>query len=323
MGSYTNPEALPKPPLTVSLHGRTKHSLYWGINFSTVLHGVYAWACSRHRERQLLASTLPPARCLPCWLKLKPREQRDKGSCGVWVPVSTTTGDTHTHFLSLSGLCARVAHSCLLCSHQACLWPKLRPFKRQEASAGMWLSPMRLTTMWQLRVCAPGGKSALGWEELRRGSPQAVSGHVPTGCRDGGNMEKAQKKSKPPPADVGTVTKGPSLADVYCLRRWGGRCWQWLHPVLETAGKVQFSHWGGNSQAWCSFAGTVSMCWMKWFLSYSGKLHSAFRDSSLHTSGECFTFTFSGAVGSMVQHTCPNSWVPGHRPSLFIQPWAQ
>lgn len=86
----------------------------------------------------------------------------------------------HTHFLSLSGLCARVAHSGLLCSHQACLWPKLRPFKRQEASAGMWLSPMCLTTMWQLRVCAPGGKSALGWEELRRGSLGQPPGCVRT-----------------------------------------------------------------------------------------------------------------------------------------------
>ena len=56
------------------------------------------------------------------------------------------------------------------------------------------------------------------------GSPQAVSGHVPTGCGGGGNMEKAQKKSKPPPANVGTVTNGPSSADVYWEAVAGSDC---------------------------------------------------------------------------------------------------
>lgn len=52
--------------------------------------------------------------------------------------------------------------------------------------------------------------------------------------------------------------------------------------------------------------------------SYSGKLCSVFRDLGLSTSGECFTFTSSGPVVSIIQHACPNSRGPGYRPKLFI-----
>lgn len=234
--------------------------------------------------------------------------------------------DTHTHFLSLSGVCARAAHSCLLCfppillvTKPPSLW-EARGISRDVAVSSVW-QQCDSSEFVLLEGKTPWAEKS--WEGAAWGSAQAVSGHVPAGCRDGGNMQKAQKKSKPPPADVGTVTNGPSFGRCSLFEEVGrGRCWQWLRPVLEAAGKVQFSHWGGNSQAWCSFTWTISMCWMKWFLSYSGKLHSAFRDSRLHTNGECFTFAFSRAVGSMVQHTCPNSWVPGYRPNLFIQPWA-
>lgn len=203
--------------IRVSLHGRTKRSTEelirncptWLLRVS-LLTTSGAAATWKHFAVSMLPAMLAEAEASGA-----------EGKGGLWS-MGPCVNDNwrHTHFLSRSSLCAPVAHSCLLCSHQSCLWPKLRPFKRKRHQQGCGCLPC----VWQqcdssefvlLEGKVPWAEKS--WEGAAWGSPQAVSGHVPTGCRGGGNMEKAQKESKPPPADVGTVTNGPSLTDVY----WG------------------------------------------------------------------------------------------------------
>lgn len=126
---------------------------------------VSTWVCSRHLEWQLVGTSLLSAWFLSCWLEWS---LKSKGSYRVdrkhtkqflipkWPPWPRSS-------LTLALL------------PQILLVTKLCPC--EKALAGLRLSPICLRTLWQLRVCAPGGESALGWEEQRRGSLGR-----PTGC---------------------------------------------------------------------------------------------------------------------------------------------
>lgn len=133
--------------------------------------------------------------------------------------------------------------------------------------------------MWQLQVCAPGGESTVG---LKR--REAAAWGCPHGCvwaRSSGLRAAAHpcqgpvkraassEESSQWSLQVESLANGALFWQMFAIsgggRDVGGRG---LHPVLEAAGEMWFSCCGGNSRAWC-FAGTNSVCWMKWVLSYS------------------------------------------------------